>query len=65
MYIQIMHFIKILKKKIFVTFQDGPREFVKYDRILCDVPCSGDGTLRKNQDIWSKWTPNQGVNLHG
>merc|ERR1719495_1624545 len=24
---------------------------LKYDRILCDVPCSGDGTLRKNPDI--------------
>ena len=21
---------------------------MKFDRILCDVPCSGDGTLRKN-----------------
>lgn len=21
---------------------------LKFDRILCDVPCSGDGTLRKN-----------------
>lgn len=48
-----------------LRYGDGPREFVKYDRILCDVPCSGDGTLRKNQDIWSKWTPNQGINLHG
>lgn len=25
---------------------------LKFDRILCDVPCSGDGTLRKNADIW-------------
>uniref|UniRef100_A0A8W8K335 tRNA (cytosine(34)-C(5))-methyltransferase n=1 Tax=Magallana gigas TaxID=29159 RepID=A0A8W8K335_MAGGI len=48
-----------------LRYGDGPCEFVKYDRILCDVPCSGDGTLRKNQDIWSKWTPNQGINLHG
>ncbi|XP_062582510.1 RNA cytosine-C(5)-methyltransferase NSUN2-like [Saccostrea cucullata] len=48
-----------------LRYGDGPREFVKYDRILCDVPCSGDGTLRKNQDIWTKWTPNQGINLHG
>ncbi|XP_048751868.2 RNA cytosine-C(5)-methyltransferase NSUN2-like isoform X2 [Ostrea edulis] len=48
-----------------LRYGDGPREFVKYDRILCDVPCSGDGTLRKNQDIWSKWTPNQAINLHG
>ncbi|KAG1777466.1 S-adenosyl-L-methionine-dependent methyltransferase [Suillus placidus] len=25
-----------------------------FDRILCDVPCSGNGTLRKNIGIW-KW----------
>lgn len=23
-----------------------------YDKILCDVPCSGDGTLRKNNFLW-------------
>ena len=27
---------------------------LKFDRILCDVPCTGDGTLRKNADIWPK-----------
>ena len=25
---------------------------LKFDRILCDVPCGGDGTMRKNADIW-------------
>ncbi|CAE7741860.1 nsun2 [Symbiodinium pilosum] len=25
----------------------GPSDQLLYDRILCDVPCSGDGTLRK------------------
>ena len=25
---------------------------LKFDRILCDVPCGGDGTIRKNADIW-------------
>ena len=25
---------------------------LKFDRILCDVPCSGDGTVRKNADLW-------------
>merc|ERR1719312_684911 len=36
-----------------------------YDRILCDVPCSGDGTMRKNPDIWTKWNPVNSSNLHG
>ncbi|GAA97529.1 hypothetical protein E5Q_04207 [Mixia osmundae IAM 14324] len=35
-----------------------------YDRILCDVPCSGDGTLRKNVAIWSKWSPSDAIGLH-
>ncbi|WFD35601.1 multisite-specific tRNA:(cytosine-C(5))-methyltransferase [Malassezia cuniculi] len=37
---------------------------LKYDRILADVPCSGDGTLRKNLAIWKDWTPNNGIGLH-
>ncbi|KAM0683304.1 tRNA (cytosine-5-)-methyltransferase ncl1 [Mitosporidium daphniae] len=28
----------------------------KFDKILCDVPCSGDGTLRKNKLIWRTWS---------
>ena len=38
---------------------------LKFDRILCDVPCTGDGTLRKNADIWPKWNPVNSCNLHG
>ena len=30
----------------------GEKSNMKFDRILCDVPCTGDGTLRKNADIW-------------
>ncbi|KAL3287618.1 hypothetical protein HHI36_002087 [Cryptolaemus montrouzieri] len=44
---------------------DGSTQQVLFDRILCDVPCSGDGTLRKNPDIWLKWTPANALNLHG
>ncbi|KAJ2507423.1 tRNA (cytosine-5-)-methyltransferase ncl1, partial [Coemansia sp. RSA 2052] len=33
------------------------REIVQFDRILCDVPCSGDGTTRKNVRVWEKWRP--------
>ena len=37
---------------------------VQFDRILCDVPCSGDGTMRKAPDIWRRWTAANGNGLH-
>ncbi|KAF8156676.1 S-adenosyl-L-methionine-dependent methyltransferase [Crassisporium funariophilum] len=36
-----------------------------FDRILCDVPCSGDGTIRKNMGIWKSWQTMDGNGLHG
>lgn len=36
-----------------------------FDRILCDVPCSGDGTMRKNLGIWKGWNGGDGNGLHG
>ena len=42
------------------SFPGGPT----YDRVLCDVPCSGDGTLRKNPDIWTHWQPRFSASLH-
>uniref|UniRef100_UPI00398EE944 RNA cytosine C(5)-methyltransferase NSUN2 isoform X2 n=1 Tax=Pristiophorus japonicus TaxID=55135 RepID=UPI00398EE944 len=44
---------------------DGQRDILFYDRILCDVPCSGDATLRKNIDVWRKWTTSNSLQLHG
>ncbi|CAN0859746.1 RNA cytosine C(5)-methyltransferase NSUN2 [Linum grandiflorum] len=35
-----------------------------FDRVLCDVPCSGDGTLRKAPDLWRKWNSGMGNGLH-
>uniref|UniRef100_A0A8C5RAV3 tRNA (cytosine(34)-C(5))-methyltransferase n=1 Tax=Laticauda laticaudata TaxID=8630 RepID=A0A8C5RAV3_LATLA len=45
--------------------KNGKKEILFYDRILCDVPCSGDGTLRKNIDIWKKWSTHNSLQLHG
>ena len=41
-----------------------PNRYLKFDRILADVPCSGDGTARKNLEIWNKWNPSNGLGLH-
>lgn len=41
-----------------------PQSYLKYDRILADVPCSGDGTMRKNVNIWKDWVPGNALGLH-
>lgn len=44
--------------------QPDKLEPLMFDRILCDVPCSGDGTMRKNIGIWKSWQPMDGNGLH-
>ncbi|KAL8796752.1 MAG: hypothetical protein Q9182_007306, partial [Xanthomendoza sp. 2 TL-2023] len=37
--------------------------YLKFDRVLADVPCSGDGTSRKNANIWKDWLPGNAIGL--
>nr|XP_018673469.1 tRNA (cytosine(34)-C(5))-methyltransferase [Ciona intestinalis] len=50
--------------EIFIKNDDGKDILLRYDRILCDVPCSGDGTMRKNTDVWVKWNQANAIYLH-
>ncbi|EMD00459.1 hypothetical protein BAUCODRAFT_20558 [Baudoinia panamericana UAMH 10762] len=44
--------------------QQKKGRYLKFDRILADVPCSGDGTCRKNPSIWKEWSPQNGLGLY-
>lgn len=37
---------------------------LRFDRVLCDVPCSGDGTLRKRHRNTPEWSEATGQSLH-
>lgn len=35
-----------------------------FDGVVCDVPCTGSATHRKNREVWTKWSPADGRSLH-
>lgn len=52
------------KFNILITNNDA-RNYPRlcFDKILCDVPCSGDGTMRKNYTIRKSWKMGNMFNL--
>ncbi|XP_026194455.1 uncharacterized protein LOC34622587 [Cyclospora cayetanensis] len=45
-------------------FPTLPEETNNPSEKVADVPCSGDGTLRKNMDIWRSWNTGGGHSMH-
>ncbi|CAK5054625.1 unnamed protein product [Meloidogyne enterolobii] len=45
----------------FPVMLDSNKQPLLFDRILCDVICSGDGTFRKNPELWNNWEPMKGL----
>lgn len=50
--------------QMFPNIKIRGNQTLRFDRILCDVPCSGDATMRKNVGIWRDWKVGNGIGLH-
>ncbi|XP_053991887.1 RNA cytosine-C(5)-methyltransferase NSUN2-like isoform X2 [Hylaeus volcanicus] len=42
----------------------GNKKKITFSSVLCDVPCSGDGTLRKSPMMWRQFDTHRGLSLH-
>ena len=51
-----------IRRSHIIKHKEGYRQ--KYDKVLCDVPCSGDGITRKNKQIWNTWSMGHAMSLH-
>ena len=58
----VNHDARLLPEEL--TGADGITAPWRFDRVLCDVPCSGDGTLRKAPELWRRWSPRLGYGVH-
>lgn len=50
--------------QLFDKHENEKKQKITFDKILCDVPCSGDGATRKLPNKWSNWHSRDGMSLH-
>eukprot|EP01006_Ploeotia_vitrea_P025476 TRINITY_DN58337_c0_g1_i1.p1 TRINITY_DN58337_c0_g1~~TRINITY_DN58337_c0_g1_i1.p1 ORF type:complete len:728 (+),score=70.25 TRINITY_DN58337_c0_g1_i1:16-2199(+) len=48
----------------FSAAKSSDRRQHQYDRVLCDVVCTGDGTMRKAPDVWKTWRASNANSIH-
>ena len=64
----LVHQVKRLTSPNWLATHHDARRFPKvaplFDKVLCDVPCSGDGTMRKTPTIIWRWSCHQALALH-
>eukprot|EP00438_Fugacium_kawagutii_P014835 Skav234809 [mRNA] locus=scaffold69:674188:678065:- [translate_table: standard] len=46
-----------------VLVDQSSEKRIEFSKILADVPCSGDGTARKNSQVWRSWSRRDALNL--
>jgi len=51
-------------KKAFDPENPDADRVLYYDKVLADVPCTGDGAIRKLPGKWAKWSIKDGLGLH-
>lgn len=51
-------------EKLSSYFPKDSSQREQFDRILCDVPCSGDATFRKSPHLWRLFRPRVGIEFH-
>lgn len=50
--------------RFFPSIREPDGAEVRFDRVLCDVMCSSDGTLRKAPHLWREWSAKTALELH-
>jgi len=60
----INHLAQNFPNMKYKDFKKGEDKRVKFDRIVCDVPCSSDAAIRKIPQKWPVWNTKDSQALH-